>query len=51
MTTDLKMRNGALLLLAGPRYEQGMLIVSMFVRALRKGTLPVIPSPVIPGTP
>ena len=29
MTTDLKLRNHGVLIVGGPRYEQGMLIISI----------------------
>jgi hypothetical protein len=29
MTTDLKLRNHGMLIVGGPRYEQGMLIISI----------------------
>ncbi|HXN85075.1 MAG TPA: hypothetical protein VN867_03340, partial [Candidatus Binataceae bacterium] len=29
MTTDLKLRNHGILIVGGPRYEQGMLIISI----------------------
>jgi len=55
MTTDLKLRNGALLLLAGPHYEQGTLIVSILAkcnRPVQPSHTPVLRAPVlIEGTP
>jgi len=33
MTTDLKLKNTGTLIVGGPRYEQGMLIISTAARA------------------
>ncbi len=45
MTTDLKLRNHGVLLIGGPRYEQGMLIISIGAdcrcpRTAAAGTIP-----------
>jgi hypothetical protein len=48
MTTDLKLRNHGILIVGGPRYEEGMLIISIGAdcrcpRAAEVGALPLAP--------
>jgi hypothetical protein len=49
MSTELKLPNHAFLILGGPRYAQGMLIV--FIRADAPGASAVLPRIEIPTTP
>jgi hypothetical protein len=37
MTTDLKLKNNGILIVGGPRYEQGMLIISIAASAVTTG--------------